>query len=87
MNTDSSPTGEAGDDGAPLRALIAQLTPRYAAVLGDEFVADTARAAFTEIRASARVEQFVALLAQRRAEEQLHQALAAAAGGSSTTAS
>jgi hypothetical protein len=75
MDAGSPTTAEPGDDEATMRALVAQLAPRYAPVLGDEFVASTVRAALAELRAHATIQQFLVLLAQRRADDQLRQAL------------
>jgi hypothetical protein len=54
---------------------MAHLARRYAPVLGAAFVADTVRVAVTELRTEARVQQFVPLLARRRAEGRLRQVL------------
>jgi hypothetical protein len=76
MDGGSPGSAEPGNnDEATTRVVLAQLAPRYAPVLGEEFVVSTVRAALAELRAQARIEQFVVLLAQRRAEDQLRHAL------------
>jgi hypothetical protein len=87
MDPDTPPTAASGENDGPIRVVTTQLARRYAPVLGDELVATTVRTAFTELRDEARVQQFVALLAQRRAEERLRQALVEATEGPSSSAS
>jgi hypothetical protein len=69
MDAGSPTTAEPGDHEATTRALVAQLAVRYAPVLGEALVEGTVRTALAKIRAQARIQQFVVLLAHRRAED------------------
>jgi hypothetical protein len=75
MDADTPLAVAPADDEGLTRTMVAQLSPRYAPLVGEELVASTVRAAVADIRAKARLLQFVGLLAQRRAEDQLRQAL------------
>jgi hypothetical protein len=61
------------DDVADL-ALIEVLSPRFAPVLGDELVAAAVLEALAEVRADARIQQFVPLIAHRIASDRLRHA-------------
>ncbi len=71
------------------RALIAALSPRFSNLLGQEFVIAAVQEALAEVRANARIQQFVPLIAHRVASDRLRQAenalVARWAGQGSTT--